>query len=69
MGSGVLKKKKNGGSSSAPKPSRVELAFDPVEAALRELFDDMAAEAVPDDFVRLIEQLDDDQPAAKKPRK
>jgi hypothetical protein len=65
----LKKKKKNGGLSSAPKPSRVELAFDPVEAALRELFDDMAAEAVPDDFVRLIEQLDDDQPTAKKPRK
>lgn len=68
VGSGVLSKKK-GGTSSAAKPNSVELAFDPVEAALRELFDDMAAEAVPEDFMQLIAKLSEEPPTAKKPRK
>lgn len=38
------------------------MAFDPVEAALREIFDDVASEDVPADFAELIAKL------AKQPR-
>lgn len=36
-----------------------ELAFDPIEAALRQLHESFAAEDIPDDFLDLLEQLDD----------
>jgi|GEM_PF-7125429 len=35
-----------------------DLAFDPVEAALRQLFEEMSAEEIPDDFMALVAQLD-----------
>lgn len=38
---------------------RGDMAFDPVEAALRQLHDRIAAEDIPDDFLRLLDQLDD----------
>lgn len=34
-----------------------KLAFDPVEAALRQIFDEVASEEVPDDFADLVAQL------------
>lgn len=37
-----------------PKPP---VAFDPVEAALRQIFDDVASEEVPADFADLVAQL------------
>lgn len=33
------------------------VAFDPVRAALRQIFDDIAAEDVPNDFADLVAQL------------
>lgn len=33
------------------------MAFDPVEAALRQIFDDVAAEDVPPDFADLVAKL------------
>lgn len=36
-----------------------EMAFDPIEAALRQLHDSVASEEIPDDFLRLLDQLDD----------
>lgn len=33
------------------------VAFDPVEAALRQIFDQVAAESVPPDFSDLVAQL------------
>ncbi|MFM6950239.1 MAG: NepR family anti-sigma factor [Novosphingobium sp.] len=39
-----------------------ELAFDPIEAALRQLHENVAGEAIPDDFLRLLDQLDDRTP-------
>lgn len=36
-----------------------ELAFDPIEAALRQLHESFAAENIPDDFLDLLDQLDD----------
>ena len=40
--------------SDSPQPP---MAFDPVEAALRQIFDDVAAEDVPADFADLVAQL------------
>jgi hypothetical protein len=36
-----------------------DLAFDPVEAALRQLHQTFAAEEIPDDFLDLLDQLPD----------
>lgn len=36
-----------------------ELAFDPIAAALRQLHDTIASEEIPDDFLDLLDQLDD----------
>lgn len=36
-----------------------EMAFDPIEAALRQLHETIAAEEIPDDFLDLLDQLDD----------
>ena len=33
-------------------------AFDPVSAALQQLHQAVASEAVPDDFLRLLEEID-----------
>jgi Anti-sigma factor NepR len=38
--------------------SRTPLAFDPVQAALRQLHDDIVAEDIPDDFLKLLDRLD-----------
>lgn len=40
-----------------PKAPQLPVAFDPVEAALRQIFDDVAAEDIPDDFADLVAQL------------
>lgn len=46
-----------------------DLAFDPIAAALRQLHESVAAEEIPDDFLDLLDQLDDlsdaDQPSAE----
>ena len=39
------------------KPAGTPLAFDPIEAALRQIFDEVSAEAVPDDFADLVAKL------------
>lgn len=39
------------------KPLRPPVAFDPVEAALKQIFNDVASEDVPDDFADLVAQL------------
>ncbi len=41
-----------------PKAVQPRLAFDPLEAALRQLFDEVAAEEIPDDFMKLVKQLE-----------
>lgn len=35
------------------------MAFDPIEAALRQLYDSMAAEPIPEDFLRILDRLSD----------
>lgn len=50
------------GQRSDPAPASgeaPEMAFDPIEAALRQLHDTVASEDIPDDFLRLLDQLDD----------
>lgn len=39
--------------------SKTAVAFDPVEAALKQMFDDVASEEVPADFADLIAKLSD----------
>jgi len=41
-------------------------AFDPVSAALQQLHQAVASEAVPDDFLRLLEEIDAKIAAAKR---
>jgi hypothetical protein len=41
------------------------LAFDPIEAALRQIHDSIASEDIPEEFLRLLEQLDDTPPNRK----
>jgi len=41
-------------------------AFDPVSAALQQLHQAVASEAVPDDFLRLLEEIDAKIAAAAK---
>ncbi len=45
--------------SLAEANSMPDLAFDPIEAALRQLHENVASEEIPDDFMRLLDQLDD----------
>ena len=42
-----------------------EPAFDPVSTALRQLHDAVAGEALPDDFLRLLDEIDQRIAAAK----
>lgn len=35
------------------------MAFDPIATALRRLHDTVVAEAIPDDFMRLLDKMDD----------
>jgi Anti-sigma factor NepR len=49
-------------SKSEPKPMRavntVDPDFDPISAALRQMHDGIAQEPVPDEFLKLLDQLD-----------
>lgn len=38
---------------------RTKSAFDPVEAALKQIYDEVASEEIPDEFMQLLDQLDD----------
>ena len=53
---------------NAPKGMRmntVETAFDPVAAALKQMHHAVTSEAVPDDFLRILEEIDAKIAAAK----
>lgn len=49
------------------KMTQIETAFDPVAAALKQMHEAVASEALPDDFLRLLEEIDA-KIAAEKPR-
>jgi Anti-sigma factor NepR len=47
------------GVTSTPKPSRAPAtAFDPIAAALQQIHSKVTDEAIPDDFMRLLDQFD-----------
>ena len=45
----------------------VGLAFDPIAAALRQMHDEVASEDIPDDFLKLLDEIDDRVKARKRP--
>lgn len=47
------------------KMNAVEPAFDPVEAALKQLHQAVASEPLPDDFLRILDDIDAKIAAAK----
>jgi hypothetical protein len=55
-----------------PKPTKdplmnqVETRFDPIANALKQLHDSVAAEPVPEDFLRILDQIDAKIAAAKQ---
>lgn len=49
--------------SSAEADSMPDLAFDPIEAALRQLHATVASEEIPADFLDLLDQLEERQPS------
>lgn len=58
----MTQRKQAGGKGENANPG---MAFDPVEAALRQIFDDVASEDVPVDFNDLVAKLTD-KPAGTK---
>jgi hypothetical protein len=38
--------------------NHIETAFDPVAAALKQMHEAVASEALPDDFLRILEEID-----------
>ena len=53
--------------TKGPELPHTEPAFDPVSAALRQLHQAVASEAVPEDFLRLLDDIDQRIAAAKTP--
>lgn len=49
-----------------PQMNAVDTRFDPVAAALRQLHDTVASEPVPQDFLRILDQIDAKIAAAKQ---
>ncbi len=56
---GSISKLKDSGGSSPP--SENPMAFDPIEAALRQLYDSMVADTIPEDFLRILDQLAEEE--------
>jgi hypothetical protein len=48
-----------------PKMRRADTAFDPIAAALQQLHQAVASEAIPDDFLRILGDIDAKIAAAK----
>lgn len=47
--------------------NKVDPAFDPITAALRQMHDKFASEPIPDDFMDLLDRIDKRFAATKKP--
>lgn len=66
---GMAGKKQGEAGAGAPKRrGHVGLAFDPIAAALRQMHDEVASEDIPDDFLKLLDEIDD-RVKARKPAK
>ena len=48
---------------------QIDTAFDSVAAALKQMHDAVASEALPDDFLRILEEIDEKIAAAKAAQK
>ena len=47
--------------------NKADPGFDPITAALRQMHDDFANEPIPDDFMRLLDQIDARFSGSKNP--
>ena len=58
---GMAGKKRDETGENAPnkRSGHVALAFDPIAAALRQMHDEVASEDIPDDFLKLLDEIDD----------
>lgn len=54
----ALMPERKGNSQNKSFINKVDPAFDPVTAALRQMHDDFASEPIPDDFMRLLDEID-----------
>jgi Anti-sigma factor NepR len=59
-----MAKKQQPGDGKTPPRNRPETTFDPVTAALRQLYEEIAAEEIPDDFIKLLDRLEEKSPKA-----
>lgn len=72
VGSGVLaqlEQQKMAGDNrgnAQKRRGKVGLAFDPIAAALRQMHEDVTSEAIPDDFLRLLDEIDARDTSARK---
>ncbi len=53
----MAKKPRSGSAGENMRP--IGVAFDPIAAALRQMHDKVSQEAVPDDFLRLLDEIDE----------
>lgn len=63
----ALTKDRKGRQTSRVMKNRLDPAFDPITAALRQMHDGVTNEPIPDDFLRLLDEIDDRISAQKKP--
>lgn len=54
-----MKRKSASDGAKGDGPDGIDLAFDPVQAALRQLYEDVASEEIPTEFLDLLDQLED----------
>lgn len=64
-GRGIVKPKKPKGNNV----HQIDTAFDPVAAALKQMHDAVASEALPEDFLRILEEIDEKIASAKATEK
>lgn len=62
-----LTKDRKGRQSPRTTRDKLDPAFDPITAALRQMHDGIASEPIPDDFLRLLDEIEDRISAKKKP--
>lgn len=54
-----MARKSTGPGGHKGKSNRIGLAFDPIAAALKQMHDEVASESIPDDFLRLLDEIDE----------
>lgn len=51
--------KKRDGENAGNRRTSLGVAFDPIAAALRQMHDKVSQEDIPDDFLRLLDEIDE----------